>query len=150
MLQPSWTWDQPLHSGLGDSAWCSPPGLPSAGQRMLLSSVRGRSRGLRVCRSALLPAIIWDASPHSLPLWFYPAGCGRLSRCVTPTWADPARTSPSSGRWRAPAAGTNGSHRVPGKFRAQLAVVLLLQSSRRLSPTPHPKIKEQIENVAKV
>lgn len=99
MLQPSWTWNQPLHSGLGDSAWCRPPCLPSVGQCMLLSSVRESSRCFRVCRSTLLPAIICGVSPHSLLLWFYPACCGRLSRCVTPTWADPARTSSSSGRW---------------------------------------------------
>lgn len=65
---------------------------------MLLSSVRESSRCFRVCRSTLLPAIICDVSPHSLLLWFYPACCGRLSRCVTPTWADPVRTSSSSGR----------------------------------------------------
>ena len=91
--------------------------------------------------------IICDETPYSLLLWFHPACCGRLFRCVTPTWADPAGTSSSSRRWGAPAAGTKGSHRAPGKFRAPL---LLLQSARELSPTPHAKVKEQTENVADV
>lgn len=87
-----------------------------------------------------------------------PCYCGSIqpaadasSRCVTPTWADLDRISPwSAGRWGAPAASSNSSHRALGNTTAPLAAVLLLQSSRELSPTPHARIKEPTENGAEV
>lgn len=96
-----------------------------------------------------LPALICDAFAHLPPPGFHLAAAHASSRCVTPTWVDPTRTSRSAGLWgRLPRAPSGLCAR--GKSRAPLAVALLLQSAWELSPTPLDRIKAQTENAAKV
>lgn len=113
------------------SAWspaghCPPAFLQHclfAGPGTLLLAVRESFRRSSLCRFTFLPASIGDSSSRPLQPRFYPACSGRPTRCVTPTWADPARTSLS-------AAGALGSaserERHPGEASPSR---LLLQSA---------------------
>lgn len=139
----------PRNQPLGDSARGSPPRLRCTGRGVLLSAVRASFQWLRVCRSTLCPRQSVMHSPTSCRQGFTQPAADASSRCVTPTWADRTGTSLSAGLG-ASAAGIISSLCARGKSRAPLAVALLLQSARELSPTPQARIKEQTENGAQV